>query len=174
MLGTRALNRALLARQHLLARADGAPLDLLEHLVGLQAQEPQEPYVGVWSRLRDFVPADLSELLARREAVRVLLMRRHEIVPSSLMSRAPARRSSGPRWSGRSPTCTTATRGNARPHAPGCDRHRAGRAPGLLPRVGRGRRWARDLGAAGRVLGLHRGPSALTAVAPGRGGRWPQ
>jgi hypothetical protein len=51
-------------------------LDLLEHLVGLQAQEPQEPYVGVWSRLRDFAPADLSGLLARREAVRVLLMRR--------------------------------------------------------------------------------------------------
>ena len=43
MLGTRALNRALLARQHLLARAEGPVLDLLEHLVGLQAQEPQEP-----------------------------------------------------------------------------------------------------------------------------------
>ena len=76
MLGTRALNRALLARQHLLARAEGPVLDLLEHLVGLQAQEPQEPYVGVWSRLRDVAPADLSGLLARREAVRVLLMRR--------------------------------------------------------------------------------------------------
>ena len=72
MLGTRALNRALLARQHLLARAEGPVLDLLEHLVGLQAQEPQEPYVGVWSRLRDVAPADLSGLLARREAVRVL------------------------------------------------------------------------------------------------------
>ena len=56
MLGTRALNRALLARQHLLARAEGPVLDLLEHLVGLQAQEPQEPYVGVWSRLRNFAP----------------------------------------------------------------------------------------------------------------------
>ena len=63
VLGTRALNRALLARQHLLARADGSVLDLVEHLVGLQAQEPQEPYVGVWSRLRGFAPEELSGLL---------------------------------------------------------------------------------------------------------------
>ena len=76
MLGPRALNRALLARQHLLTRAEGPVLTLLEHLVGLQAQEPQEPYVGVWSRLCDFVPADLSGLLAGRDAVRVLLVRR--------------------------------------------------------------------------------------------------
>jgi hypothetical protein len=76
VLGTRVLNRALLARQHLLTRAEGSVLDLVEHLVGLQAQEPQEPYVGVWSRLRDFAPADLSDLLEQRTAVRVLLMRR--------------------------------------------------------------------------------------------------
>ena len=43
VLGVRALNRALLARQHLLGRTDGSVLDLVEHLVGLQAQEPQEP-----------------------------------------------------------------------------------------------------------------------------------
>ena len=71
-----ALNRALLARQHLLTRTGGSALDLVEHLVGLQAQEPQEPYVGVWSRLDDFVPADLADLLEQRTAVRVLLMRR--------------------------------------------------------------------------------------------------
>jgi len=76
VLGARALNRALLARQHLLARADLPVLDLVEHLVGLQAQEPQEPYVGVWSRLRDVAPASLSGLLERRLAVRTLLMRR--------------------------------------------------------------------------------------------------
>ena len=51
-------------------------LDLLEHLVGLQAQEPQEPHVGVWSRLRNFAPAYLSGSLVRREAVRILLTRR--------------------------------------------------------------------------------------------------
>ena len=73
VLGARQLNRALLARQRLLARADGSVRDLVEHLVGLQAQEPQEPYVGVWSRLRGFEPAQLSGLLERREAVRTLL-----------------------------------------------------------------------------------------------------
>jgi hypothetical protein len=76
VLGPRALNRALLARQHLLARADIPVADLVEHLVGLQAQEPQEPYIGVWSRLHGFKPAQLADLLERREAVRTLLMRR--------------------------------------------------------------------------------------------------
>src|SRR3954451_6263935 len=76
VLSARALNRALLARQHLLTRTGGSVLDLVEHLVGLQAQEPQEPYVGVWSRLDDFVPTDLADLLEQRTAVRVLLMRR--------------------------------------------------------------------------------------------------
>ena len=72
VLGTRALNRALLALQHLLVRADVPVLDLVEHLVGLQAQEPQEPYVGVWSRLHGFEPAQLSGLLEARTALRRL------------------------------------------------------------------------------------------------------
>ncbi|SFB48458.1 Winged helix DNA-binding domain-containing protein [Amycolatopsis marina] len=50
--------------------------DALEHLVGLQAQEPLEPYVGLWSRLTAFDPAELVELLEQRRAVRTLLMRR--------------------------------------------------------------------------------------------------
>ena len=69
VLSERALNRALLARQHLLARHAGSALDLVEHLVGLQAQEPQEPYVGMWSRLRDLDPAAASDLLERRVLV---------------------------------------------------------------------------------------------------------
>jgi hypothetical protein len=76
VLSARALNRALLARQHLLTRHEGSALDMVERLVGLQAQEPQEPYVGLWSRLRNFAPDELCGLLERREAVRVLLMRR--------------------------------------------------------------------------------------------------
>jgi hypothetical protein len=51
VLDRRALNRATLARQHLLARADLPPDDLVHDLVGLQAQTPQSWYVGLWSRL---------------------------------------------------------------------------------------------------------------------------
>jgi hypothetical protein len=76
VLDDRALNRSLLARQLLLERADLSVLGALEHLVGLQAQEPLEPYVGLWSRVRHFEPAELVELLTSRSAVRTLLMRR--------------------------------------------------------------------------------------------------
>ncbi|MFF3866145.1 winged helix DNA-binding domain-containing protein [Micromonospora sp. NPDC001898] len=74
--GPRALNRATLARQLLLDRADVPVLDAVAHLGGLQAQEPQEPFVGLWSRLRAFDPTVLSDLLVRRSLVRTHLMRR--------------------------------------------------------------------------------------------------
>ncbi|GGP77816.1 winged helix DNA-binding domain-containing protein [Saccharothrix coeruleofusca] len=75
-LDTRALNRATLARQLLLDRAGLPVLDAVAHLGGLQAQEPQEPFVGLWSRLRGFTPATLDELLTGRRVVRTHLMRR--------------------------------------------------------------------------------------------------
>jgi len=76
VLGMRALNRATLARQLLLARTDLPVLDAVAHLGGLQAQEPQEPFVGLWSRLAAFDPAALSDLLTGRHVVRTHLMRR--------------------------------------------------------------------------------------------------
>jgi hypothetical protein len=76
VLDTRALNRATLARQLLLDHADLPVLDAVAHLGGLQAQEPQEPFVGLWSRLRAFDPAVLSDLLTGRSVVRTHLMRR--------------------------------------------------------------------------------------------------
>ncbi|MEV1082800.1 winged helix DNA-binding domain-containing protein [Streptomyces sp. NPDC050211] len=76
VLDTRALNRATLARQLLLDRADLPVLDAVAHLGGLQAQEPQEPFVGLWSRLRAFDPTMLSDLLTGRHVVRTHLMRR--------------------------------------------------------------------------------------------------
>ncbi|MCP3802929.1 winged helix DNA-binding domain-containing protein [Allokutzneria sp. A3M-2-11 16] len=76
VLDTRALNRATLARQLLLDRADMPVIDAVAHLGGLQAQEPQEPFVGLWSRLRAFDPAVLSDLLTGRQVVRTHLMRR--------------------------------------------------------------------------------------------------
>ncbi|HEY2656685.1 MAG TPA: winged helix DNA-binding domain-containing protein [Solirubrobacteraceae bacterium] len=75
ILGRRALNRALLARQLLLERASMPALDGLEHLVGLQAQAPAPPYVGLWTRLEKFDSAELADLIANRRVVRIALQR---------------------------------------------------------------------------------------------------
>lgn len=74
-LSTLQLNRALMARQFLLKRVNGTVEQVLEHLVGMQAQVPASPYVGLWSRLQKFDPAELSDLLVHRSAVRAVLMR---------------------------------------------------------------------------------------------------
>ena len=75
VLGRRALNRALLARQMLLQRHSMSVTQALERLVGMQTQAPQTPYVGLWSRLEGFAPESLSTLIATRRAVRLTLMR---------------------------------------------------------------------------------------------------
>jgi hypothetical protein len=76
VLTTRALNRALLERQLLLRRE---PMEIgaaIAHLVGMQAQVPLAPYTGLWSRLQDFDPAELSRMTEEKEVVRGTLMRR--------------------------------------------------------------------------------------------------
>ena len=75
VLGRRALNRALLERQQLLSRGTGSVPDLIERLVGLQAQAPLASYVALWSRLEGFEPAELSDLMRSRRTVRTSLMR---------------------------------------------------------------------------------------------------
>jgi hypothetical protein len=70
-----ALNRATLERQLLLRRSELPVLDAVEHLVGLQAQIPLNPYLGLWSRLSRFRPEALSRLLIDREVVRIVVMR---------------------------------------------------------------------------------------------------
>jgi len=69
------LNRATLARQLLLRRADISAFEAVEHLVGLQAQVPLNPYTALWSRLEGFRPEELSELLEARRVVRIVVMR---------------------------------------------------------------------------------------------------
>jgi hypothetical protein len=75
VLSTQALNRALLARQGLLERASVPLPAMVEHLVGLQAQVPNAPYFGLWTRVRDFDPGELAGLLESRRLVRMALMR---------------------------------------------------------------------------------------------------
>jgi hypothetical protein len=74
-LSPRELNRATLARQRLLERAALPALDALERVAGLQAQIPNPPYIGLWTRLADFRRDDLANLLRERKAVRAALMR---------------------------------------------------------------------------------------------------
>ncbi|HEY5886332.1 MAG TPA: winged helix DNA-binding domain-containing protein, partial [Acidimicrobiales bacterium] len=71
----RALGRATLARQLLLERAAMEPMAAIEHLVGLQAQIPLDPYTALWSRLDGFRPEDVGRLLAERALVRIVVMR---------------------------------------------------------------------------------------------------
>jgi Winged helix DNA-binding domain len=75
VLGDRALNRALLARQLLLRRSTLSIPKAIEHLVGLQAQIPNAPYIGLWTRLDGFRPEELARMVLGRRAVRGALLR---------------------------------------------------------------------------------------------------
>ena len=79
VLSQRALNRALLERQLLLRRATMPVTEALEHLVGMQAQAPLAPCVGLSSRLDGFRPDALSGLITARDAVRAMAMLRGTI-----------------------------------------------------------------------------------------------
>jgi hypothetical protein len=75
VLGRRALNRALLERQMLSSRRKISAFDAIEHLVGMQAQAPIPPYIGLWTRIDGFDPDELSRLITDRDVVRIALMR---------------------------------------------------------------------------------------------------
>ncbi|MET7289323.1 winged helix DNA-binding domain-containing protein [Streptomyces sp. NPDC005573] len=75
VLDRRALNRSLLARQLLLERSSMPAARVIAHLVGMQAQAPNPPYIGLWTRVAGFRTEDLASLVRNREAVRLALMR---------------------------------------------------------------------------------------------------
>ncbi|MCY1515724.1 Winged helix DNA-binding domain protein [compost metagenome] len=75
VLSRRALNRATLARQMLLARRKASVVQAIEKLAGLQAQAPNPPYIGLWSRLEGFHRAQLTDALKSRRIVRMSTLR---------------------------------------------------------------------------------------------------
>jgi hypothetical protein len=74
-LNRREVNRATLARQGLLERSRTSPVDMVEQLAGLQAQEPKPPFIGLWSRIEGFEADDLRGALQSGDVVRATLMR---------------------------------------------------------------------------------------------------
>src|SRR5215210_482375 len=74
-LSLRALGRATLARQHLLARAPLAPADAVERLGLVQAQEAKPAFQALWTRLEGFDRAELHAALTAGDVVRATMMR---------------------------------------------------------------------------------------------------
>ena len=71
----RQLNRATLARQWLLERADVTIPDAIAFLLGLQAQTSNGPYQGLWNRLEGFRHEDLTALIKAKSLLRATTMR---------------------------------------------------------------------------------------------------
>lgn len=88
----RELNRTLLRRQLLEAPAELTAAAAVQHLVGVHAQLPAAPYVGLWSRLAGFRHQDLADLITGRRLVRVALMRStlHLVTAEDCRSLRPA------------------------------------------------------------------------------------
>jgi hypothetical protein len=75
ILTERQLNRTLLLRQHLLSRVSLTPTAMIEHLVGLQAQDQLPPFLGLAARLESFDPYAVSAQLESSELVRLSSLR---------------------------------------------------------------------------------------------------
>ena len=75
ILTSRALNRALLARQLLLQRSTLSIPDAVDQIGGLQTQYTPSGYVGLWTRLAGFERAALTRALEERTVIQATLMR---------------------------------------------------------------------------------------------------
>jgi Winged helix DNA-binding domain len=92
MLSLRQINRATLARQMLLAREKTTPVKAIERLVGMQAQWPKPPFLGLWTRLDGFKRDDLTTLLHKRAVVRATFLRAtiHVVTAKDFLTLRPA------------------------------------------------------------------------------------
>lgn len=99
-LSARQINRAVLARQHLLSRADLDIPTTLQHVGGLQTQYAPSGYIGLWSRLSDFERDALTRALDDRSVVQGTLMRCtiHTVATSDYWSICAGIRSSRREW----------------------------------------------------------------------------
>ena len=90
-LSAQALNRATLQRQWLLQRRKASIVGAVEHLVGLQAQAPNPPYLALWARVEGFDFGALTKLIATRRIVRCALMRStlHLVSAADLLALRP-------------------------------------------------------------------------------------
>ena len=75
VLTLRELNRATLARQLLLERRKLSALSAIERLAGMQAQWPQAPYVGLWTRIPGFRRESLERAIRSGKVVKATVMR---------------------------------------------------------------------------------------------------
>src|SRR5439155_15129427 len=75
LMSQRALNRATLARQHLLGRGELSPEAAVEAVGALQAQYAPAPPVALWSRVCAFRMEEYVSALRERRLVTGLLMR---------------------------------------------------------------------------------------------------
>jgi hypothetical protein len=92
-LSTRALTRTLWVRQQLMPgrRSVGGTTAMVDHLVGLQAQDNLPPYFSLAARIDGFDPLDLSARLESRALVRFRTMRGtvHVLTPEDALTRRP-------------------------------------------------------------------------------------
>jgi winged helix DNA-binding protein len=88
VLSRRDLNRTLLRRQCLLERTPSTAVEMVRHLVGLQAQDTLPPYLSLAARVDAFDPLELSVSLERAELVRLLSLRGtiHVLTPEDALT----------------------------------------------------------------------------------------
>ncbi len=92
VLSREALNRATLARQHLLHRGRLDVVDAAAAVGGLQAQEPASPYLALWTRLEGFDAAEMTRAFEERRLVKAGLMRAtlHAVPAADYLALRPA------------------------------------------------------------------------------------